>query len=609
MHFTCRSFIGRSTPAFWSQFWESEPDDSSIVSVRGHLFGLVLLQDSAISSSDLGQSGRQLIQQINETYYSQPEVPLAAHLSSLISQYSSSSTQLVFVVYHRSQIYLISTPGLHAFLKRSPHFSHLLQSPVSPSVITGPIQAGDELFLLTDDFLHLIDLDSISEFINQPELSALEDNFTSLLYAQDDQSGLGAALIRFNADDFEISPPLPISPPRPTSSVAPSLTLPRFNPSSWFKRLLRRPTFVNAPSFRFNLRRRFNLSLALLILFLLGFSSYYSYRKNKLSQAEKSYQTYKTAIDQKLTDAQAIRNLNLQAAQDLAHQAQDQLNLAKKLLLHSDETQTYQQKITAILSQTGSASDFTPEQFFDTSLIVDHPQYRHLVFDSPYLYLLDPSRPRLDSLDASQKSTKLVTQDDGLKDAITFAYNSGKPYLLTANSVYQIGSSATKLLDLSSQTNLVDFAFWNGALYFLDPTNLSILKSNPNSQGFSAPAAWLKGSAKLSGTPKSLAINGSIWVLSADGKVTPYLRGQPQSFSNPEGNYQSADNLLTAVDTDLLVFVDQSKIVYVFNKSGHSLGKYNFGDRQISDIALDEKNRLVYVLCQDQKIYRLQLSF
>jgi len=149
-----------------------------------------------------------------------------------------------------------------------------------------------------------------------------------------------------------------------------------------------------------------------------------------------------------------------------------------------------------------------------------------------------------------------------------------------------------------------DFKFWNSAVYVLDSTNQAIWKFNPNSTGFSKAQNWLKDNAKLDLNPSSLSINGKIWVLHQNGFVTSYLSGVESVFKASQASqFTKTNNLDVTLEKELLTFVDNENIVYLYQKSGELLSKFNLGNLKINDIAFNEASNLIYILCSDQKIY------
>ena len=82
MHFTCRSLIGKTTPGWWSQYWENEPDDDQKFT-KGHLFGLISLE--SLDAPELQDIGRDIIAKINQFYFSVESFSVTQNLCQTLS--------------------------------------------------------------------------------------------------------------------------------------------------------------------------------------------------------------------------------------------------------------------------------------------------------------------------------------------------------------------------------------------------------------------------------------------------------------------------------------------------------------------------------------------
>jgi hypothetical protein len=218
----------------------------------------------------------------------------------------------------------------------------------------------------------------------------------------------------------------------------------------------------------------------------------------------------------------------------------------------------------------------------------------------------------LDLVNPVDKSTKNILISDQVK-------NSSK-ILVDSNNFYLSSPSNLSLIDKNNLVSKVDFSktnpsisitdlqFWNGSFYILDNQNQKIWKFTPNSSGFGEPVSWLKNDAKLNLGSASLAIDGKVWVLSESGQITPYLSGVKDNFKpNQITNFSKSDLLNTNIDSDFLVFTDDSKFIYVYQKTGELKSKFNLSKFKIVDLTFDSTNKIIYFLASDQKIYKITL--
>lgn len=615
MHFSCRSFIGRASSLDWSQYWENEPDNPAIIHRRGHLFGLINLH--SISTSDLPALGRQIIDAINQKYFSLDSDNLAHDLSQSLSSLPLPSTvtaNIALAVVCHQRVHLAISGAADIILRRHPTISHLLSSSVNQSLLSGPAIDNDTFFLATTPFLTQFGLEAINTALSLPQLEDTEENLISSLYAHDNQNGLAAALIRLHADDTDTSsiPDISSPPAPPPPAIVPSPPR-RLFPNFLKKLIPPRPTYVTPLQGReYHRRRRLRTVVAVVLLIGLAVSSYLGYRRNQQHRLELSYQQLKSDLDQKLADATAVKTLNLDNSLNLARQAQDLFTQLQALNLHFSELSSYPDRLNSLLSQTGSADTSPAQVFYDTSLITDNPQFSQILISDSRLYLLDSASGRVDLVNLSGKSTQKFSQTSSLQGALAFAENQKNIYILRSDGLYLATSeSLSQVVNFTNSNPVlhpIDFAFWNSSLYLLDPDNTAIWKLAPSSSGFSSPTTWLKSVKDFPSNSASLAINGNVWLLTATGQISSYLRGLPQDFS-VSSVYQAttANHLVTTSDGKYLAFIADGNYVYLYQKTGEVQARYNFADKKVLDLALSSDSTAIYLLCSDQKIYQITL--
>lgn len=624
MHFSCRSFIATSSPESWSQYWENEPDDQQIFLSRGHLFALISLS-SDTPDPDLKSLGRQIIDSINHHYFSPDklQLPLSESLKEAVDKSlslvdSSHTLSLQLLVTHKSTVYLATYNSGSILLSRPPHLSPLINSTDSEfSMLSGPLKDSDRYLLLTSSFIEKIGWDYIKQNLSIESIQSLEENFLSKLYSQSDQSLASAALVVIHSPaQPQESETLPPSTPPPSMAPTPppfspppkaTLSFPKIN-FSRSKNPVSSDLFVDSSSPQLlQKRRRLNIFIAIILLLALTFSSVFAYNKKQSEQREAKFQEIKTQIESKLTEANTVKGLSIDSAQELAKQASSLITDLSALEIHNDQILDLKSQVDSLLSLTGSSESFQPQSFYDTSLIFKDPSYKQIRLIDEKLYLFDSENHRLDSLHSSQKSTKNITQDDSLSNFSLFAYNQDIFYFLKSDSIFKLDSDSIKevisLQDLDPSPSVIDMAFWNSSLYLLDSQNNTVWKVPPSASDFTTPQIWLKDDTLLD-NPSSFAINGKIWVLSSSGLITPYLQGLEDNYKNPlPSSTSTASNLDTTLETDILAFSTADNQLFVLNKSGESIAKFNFDKLQILDLAIDENNKQIFVLCADQHIY------
>lgn len=627
MHFICRSFIGKNSPQNWSQYWENEPDDLDIQSKKGHLFGLIDLFSP--EDSEITTTGHNLIDKINQSYFNSESTDVISSLNQTINQVNqlldSSQLNLTLVIVLDSKIYIVSNGSNKVALNRGPKISLLIKGDQEFNSITGPIIPQDRIFIMTNPFFDQINWDKIRSVLFKENIQNIEEDFMSLLYSIEDQNKLSAALIEVHQDDLPIIDNQDISPPLP----------PPFTPSPFIKNNESiisepvkdvestsptpvtsldsvKPVFVeNQQPRTVSKRKKIQVYVALALLLGLFVSSYFGYQKNKKTAAENKYQQFKTELESQLNNITLVKSMNLEAAQTGAKESEKIVDQMIKLSIHQDEVNQYKTQINLLLSQTGVNQNYIPDTFFDTSLIINNPQYKDIFLVGSKIYLLDSASGRIDSLAINEKSSKSLLISENIKSATKIFGDDKNLYLLYQDHISQINDSSIdkkiSFSELEESITATDIQSWNGSLYLIDSDNQLIWKFTPNSSGFSSPQNWLKNDKKLSLGPISLAIDGEIWVLYQNGLIENYISGVKDNFKLSGSNqFAQTKNLeLSREDNGFITFVDNQNIIFIYKKTGDFFATYNLGQLKVLDTVIS--GNTLYILASDQKIYKISL--
>jgi hypothetical protein len=549
MHYSCRLFIG-SSPASWSQYWENESDNNQIAKEKGHLFGLVNTTDS--------DTGRQIISDITNNYYSSD--------SKLPSIPKGVDTALALI---KGDILYVISDNTKIIFKRGEKISFI------SSNSCGKLQDGDQFMMLTSRFLEKFPLDIIKKYLEQSSLQLIEESFLSDLNSFEDQTGVAAALIQVHIEESQDKN---ISIPTDDIIIEPQLP----------KKIRKN-----------RLASLILLSVLLISLFVsIAYGAYINHNKS----LEKQYQSLKASIEEKIQNAESLKNISLESSSLVAKEA---LVLVEQIKNKPQEVENFRNKIQKILLETGSNDSLDGKLFFDTQPILADNNFSKIMLFGSQLLLLDTNAGRIDSLGLPNKNKSMIIKSDEIKDAITFASDGNNLYFMTSKNIYLLSNNKVNSVADLSTLNPIDFEFYNGLLYLLDTK--SIYKFTKSSSNFISPAIWLKDKQYFPDQPTSLAINGKVWVLNSNGKLTSYLRGIEEKFSTTSNeNYLYANNLQTHLNTQELVFSDNNS-VYVFQKDGKLLSKFSLKDKTVRDIAVDFTQKSLYILASDQKIYIISL--
>lgn len=163
--------------------------------------------------------------------------------------------------------------------------------------------------------------------------------------------------------------------------------------------------------------------------------------------------------------------------------------------------------------------------------------------------------------------------------SIAFTQDDATVYLLTNNAVTSVDKTTKKENALITNTNLWEAAggigIYNANLYILDKNRGEIYKFS-NKDGDARSEYLAQGSYEFS-PAVSMAIDGAVYVLSKDGKIVKFLRGNEETFSivGLTKPLKNPTRIFTNVDADNLYILDNgnSRIV-VLGKDGSYKTQY-----------------------------------
>lgn len=335
------------------------------------------------------------------------------------------------------------------------------------------------------------------------------------------------------------------------------------------------PQYIShSPTHQVRRRRHYHVFVIILLLISLLVGSYFINSKNKKQKLATDRQNLISRLDQD------ISKKDLSSAQTSFTELQT-FKIDQELL----------DKYSAAIKKLQNPL----EAFYDTKLINEKAVYSKIIFNNNNLILLDSTNSRLDQL-SILKSKKELSTSATIKSISDIAIDKDKIYGLSSDKIYLLNGIEFDEVEALT-TPALDFQSWNGSVYVLLPDTIKKLNSS---------TPWLASDEILT-SPTSIAINGKIWVLSANGKLTPYFRGKKDKFVPSEKlSLQNAKNLLTSPSTEDLVF-SADDTIYVFEKTGNLKLKKTLENIKILDIAADFGQKSIYILASDQQIYKIDL--
>lgn len=335
--------------------------------------------------------------------------------------------------------------------------------------------------------------------------------------------------------------------------------------------------FPSLPVFRLSHAKKIILSVAIILLFVLGGSILLTVQNKESTKQQALFKDISERVQRDYDEGVSLKSLN----KNLAHE--DFLK-AKKTL--EDNKGTFkagskeEQDLTALLrkvnDELGGATGAQQASFAKAGADV-----------SALLKIAKSETPL--AITRDEKTVFYVTTDGVFKNPA-----GEKPERIIKND--------------DDWKDAVGIGTFSGNIYVLDRTN-GLLKFVSTSDGY-VKMTYFKGDEPDLKTAVSMAIDGSVWILLKNGTVLKYTKGVKDAFSLnvTQSPLAGPSRIVTDADTELLYILDsKGKQIVRFAKNG-TLDKTYSADilGNAKELDVNEADKKLFVLSNDT-IYELGL--
>lgn len=336
------------------------------------------------------------------------------------------------------------------------------------------------------------------------------------------------------------------------------------------------------------------LAALLLISIVVGFVNHNS------RQSREKYEKAINTIENKLEDAENLKDINSAQAATYLQEAADALD---KLSENDLKVKELQKKLESLFAQINKIFSVTLTNAADLSVLKGGVKTSGLKFASGAVLVLDSGTGSVYKVDlATSEPSIIVSEKKGLQN---IAVSGSALYTQTNDGIFKVDietGAETSVTSASQEWKKIIAAdAYRGNLYLLDPTANQIWKYVPAGNGLGGPQNYF--SQELKFDPTSFAVDGALWVSSKD-KIFKFFAGgeDPFSITNLPKPFADIANIFTGEGLKNLYILDkgQSGIFVVEKSSGKYLGFYKNKDLKDADaIVVNEAAKTVYVLVKD----------
>jgi len=353
------------------------------------------------------------------------------------------------------------------------------------------------------------------------------------------------------------------------------------------------------------LRRKIILIFALISLLILGF---FIFKKEERKETkERELQLEK--IQEKVNLAENFLIFkNEKEANSLFQEAwQEVLPLTKEENL-KEEAESMRLKIEESLFKLNKLEKIEPKLIFEFQKEEIFP--RKMVLLDKILYFFNPYNNWLYRFEGGEKFK--IESGEKFNLAISFPEHSILFFSKPAKVIlFKEGKFSEPIIlkEPYQDFNFTDIISFRGNLYFLDGRVGEIIKYPPLIEGKDFPKLWLISQTKKFNDSKSIAIDGSIWLLTKN-EIHRYYGGKYQETLKleifpPPKNFEK---IFTSEKLAYLYILEAvEKRIIILEKSGQIFKQFQSDQfDNLKDFAVSENGKEIYLL-NGQKIYKIEL--
>ena len=364
------------------------------------------------------------------------------------------------------------------------------------------------------------------------------------------------------------------------------------------------------------------LIVALIFLLFLGFFVAQFKEGEKLEESQDVLQEIQKKVNQaesflilKETRPEATKEANLllkESWEEISQLSKVVFNLPKNF---QSRVSSLKDKISGTLFELNKLEIIEePELFFD----FNHREFipHKTAFFKDKLYFFSPYSQNLFEIDKNTKGqvieiAKTFNLATVLDDSILFFSEPNQITALSRGGLYSTVIEEPYESLRSESSVFSGFAVYGKHLYFLDKNSGEIIRY-PHLEDFKwgSPQMWLEEKEEKVIEAKSMAIDGSIWVLDKNNSLGRYYRGKLEEKINPEIFPVPKDfkKIFTSPALPYFYLLEsvQERIV-IIDKKGLIIKQFQSQKfDNLLDFAISEDGETIYLL-NGLKVYQIKL--
>jgi len=603
-----KEIIGTPDNKGWVQVHHFAGLEADKKSKRGQMVLLLALKGASEEAAT--GYGREIISRVYEEYYGNLEERPMARLKQMLGKIGKErpvyltekiSLSLLIAIFWRGFWYFGIWGQGQIFLSRKGGLLPLLQGESKQVlVISGQLKKGDLVLLGTDAFFAQIPQGTIRASLQGGNSEMAAEVLSPLVHARPNQSQIGAALVQ-KSDQKELR--------EEKNQESASRAEPKLAPPVKLKSKFQPKTSKFSFSLPFS-SPLFNLVFGLVLLAsLLGLVGWGIWRQKKLAK-QKEFDNLIAQVEDKLQTAESIQLLETGQSLGLAKEAQVLIVQAAELKENNSHVLGLKERAEKLMLILGGGEKLKPEIFFRLSLLAEGAEGQQLVVLADQLFVFDPKTQKVFGFEYPQKHSQTFSGGQIIKDKqfLTVVKNNRFYFLDDQGIVFWDGKGKEERVAEHEWSQPKSLLSWGNNFYVLDVGEKKLLKLVGLGQGYASPGDWFVTPPALSWEKiKDVAIDGHIWFLTEDGRITRFFQGRLAPIKLENNPSKSSEQLALATEGSRLAIFNQESQLLVWDKEGHWQGQLNIDLAPVIDMAISPEGRWLFFLTKGE-VYWLDLN-
>lgn len=535
----------------------------------GKLFAVLSLErEDETEEEALSLLGKQTIENLEAEFFTLEDKNMTsikgAVEKSLQEIPGEVSTSIAVGAIVNNILYVFAKGKGKVSIKREDKLGTILLSGDELSSSSGFLSDLDIVIFQTSQFADIVSDEILKNSLDHQPVEEIAETLAPLIHEKE-RGASSALILEYKKEVVEEAIPQPI--PETIESDKPfSLVF-----------LQKYVTFARdqIKTFRFESldhSRRLFLTVGLLLVVVFVGSVFIAIKRQADQKTKALYEKYYVVASKKYDEGQSLLELNRNVARD-------DLTSAQKLLLEG------QIKFSKGTREKTQVDDLLNKV---NSLLASSANIKTVEAKA-----VDSEDSKLLSAELSSKADFVTKEDSDI-------------YTLDPSGVSKNG----KVIVKKDWTNAAGLGVYFGNVYVLDKTSKQLLKFISTSSEYVKTNYFAKDTTPDVSTAKSIAIDGSIWILLNDGTVLKFTRGKSDNLqlSGLDKGFASPTRIFTNADSDNIYILDNgnSRIV-VFDKNGAYQSQYQTSIlKDAKDFEVLEKSKKIYIL-NNNRIYLIDL--